>query len=41
MDNWATTANRMQERALLRLDDARTLHLLEAYVVLIANTDRL
>jgi serine/threonine protein kinase HipA of HipAB toxin-antitoxin module len=40
MDNWAATANRMQERQLLRPDDARTLRLLEAYGVLIANTDR-
>jgi hypothetical protein len=40
MDNWAATAHRMQERQLLRPDDARTLRLLEAYGVLIANTDR-
>jgi hypothetical protein len=40
MDNWAATANRMQERQLLRSEDARTLRLLEAYGVLIANTDR-
>jgi hypothetical protein len=40
MDNWAATANRMQERGLLRPHDARTLRLLEAYGVLIANTDR-
>jgi hypothetical protein len=40
MDNWAATANRMQDRQLLRTDDARTLRLLEAYGVLIANTDR-
>lgn len=40
MDNWAATANRMQERALLRPADARTLRLLEAFGVLIANTDR-
>ena len=40
MDNWAATANRMQERQLLRPADARTLRLLEAYGVLIANTDR-
>jgi len=40
MDNWAATANRMQERQLLRAEDARTLRLLEAYGVLIANTDR-
>ena len=40
MDNWAATANRMAERQLLRAEDARTLRLLEAYGVLIANTDR-
>ena len=40
MDNWAATANRMLDRQLLRPDDARTLRLLEAYGVLIANTDR-
>ena len=40
MDNWAATANRMQERGLLRPADARTLRLLEAFGVLIANTDR-
>jgi hypothetical protein len=40
MDNWAATANRMQERQLLRPPDARALRLLEAYGVLIANTDR-
>ncbi len=40
MDNWAATANRMQDRALLRPEDARTLRLLEAFGVLIANTDR-
>ena len=40
MDNWAATANRMQERQLLSPADARTLRLLEAYGVLIANTDR-
>ena len=40
MDNWAATANRMAERQLLRPDDARTLRLLEAYGMLIANTDR-
>ena len=40
MDNWAATANRMQDRSLLRPDDARTLRLLEAFGVLIANTDR-
>jgi len=40
MDNWAATANRMQDRQLLRPLDARTLRLLEAFGVLIANTDR-
>ncbi len=40
MDNWAATADRMQQRQLLRPEDARTLRLLEAYGVLIANTDR-
>ena len=40
MDNWAATANRMAARHLLPEGDARTLRLLEAYGVLIANTDR-
>ncbi len=40
MDNWAATANRMLARGLLTPADARTLRLLEAYGVLIANTDR-
>jgi HipA-like C-terminal domain/Winged helix-turn-helix DNA-binding len=40
MDNWAATANRMVARGLLTAADARTLRLLEAYGVLIANTDR-
>ena len=40
MDNWAATANRMAARGLLSAADARTLRLLEAYGVLIANTDR-
>ena len=40
MDNWAATANRMQARGLLTESDARTLRLLEAYGMLIANTDR-
>ena len=40
MDNWAATANRMLARGLLTAPDARTLRLLEAYGVLIANTDR-
>ena len=40
MDNWAATANRMQARGLLTAADARNLRLLEAYGILIANTDR-
>lgn len=40
MDNWAATANRMLARQLLRPEDASTLRLLEAYGILIANTDR-
>ncbi len=40
MDNWAATANRMAARDLLTATDARTLRLLEAYGLLIANTDR-
>ncbi len=40
MDNWAATATRMAARQLLRPADAATLCLLEAYGVLIANTDR-
>ena len=40
MDNWAATAERMQARGLLTAGDARTLQLLEAYGLLIANTDR-
>jgi DNA-binding Lrp family transcriptional regulator len=40
MDNWAATANRLLARGLLTADDARTLRLLEAYGMLIANTDR-
>lgn len=40
MDNWAATAGRMAARRLLRATDADTLCLLEAYGVLIANTDR-
>ena len=40
MDNWAATAQRMAARQLLRPGDADTLCLLEAYGVLIANTDR-
>lgn len=40
MDNWAATANRMASRQLLHPADAGSLRLLEAYGVLIANTDR-
>ena len=40
MDNWAATANRMAARGLLTPTDARILRLLEAYGILIANTDR-
>ena len=40
MDNWAATANRMLARQLLKPEDASTLRLLEAYGMLIANTDR-
>ena len=40
MDNWASTAQRMVARQLLTPADAATLRLLEAYGVLIANTDR-
>jgi len=40
MDNWAATANRMGTRGLLTAQDARQLCLLEAYGVLIGNTDR-
>jgi DNA-binding Lrp family transcriptional regulator len=40
MDNWAATAERMLARGLLSQGDARTLQLLEAYGLLIANTDR-
>jgi len=40
MDNWAATAERMQARGLLTAEDARHLRLLEAFGVLIANTDR-
>jgi hypothetical protein len=40
MDNWAATANRMLARGLLGAEDARNLRLLEAYGILIANTDR-
>lgn len=40
MDNWAATANRMAARQLLTQRDADTLRLLEAFGILIANTDR-
>ena len=40
MDNWAATANRMADRRLLTAPDAANLRLLEAYGILIANTDR-
>lgn len=40
MDNWAATANRMVESRLLAPQDAAHLRLLEAYGLLIANTDR-
>jgi hypothetical protein len=39
-DNWAATAVRMQDRKLLSAEDARLLCLLEAFGILIANTDR-
>ena len=40
MDNWAATAQRMAARGLLTAQDAADLCLLEAYGILIANTDR-
>ena len=40
LDNWAATANRMADRQLLTHEDAALLRLLEAYGLLIANTDR-
>lgn len=40
MDNWAATAGRMEARGLLTPADAAHLRLLEAYGILIANTDR-
>ena len=40
MDNWAATANRMADRRLLPPEDAAHLRLMEAYGLLIANTDR-
>ena len=39
-ENWAATADRMAARGLITAEDARRLRLLEAYGVLIANTDR-
>ena len=39
-ENWAATADRMAARGLITPEDARRLRLLEAYGVLIANTDR-
>jgi hypothetical protein len=40
IDNWAATANRMGDKKLLTTKDVAELRLLEAYGVLIANTDR-
>lgn len=40
MDNWAATAQRMAARGLLTAQDAADLCLLEAYGILIANSDR-
>ena len=40
VDNWAATANRMAESQLLTPQDAAHLRFLEAYGLLIANTDR-
>jgi len=40
VDNWAATAGRMESQSLLTAQDAAHLRLLEAYGVLIANTDR-
>ena len=39
-ENWAATADRMVVRGLLTPEDARRMRFLEAYGVLIANTDR-
>ncbi|CAB5679904.1 putative DNA-binding transcriptional regulator [Delftia tsuruhatensis] len=39
-DNWAATAGRLAERGLITGADARSLRLLEAYGLLIANNDR-
>lgn len=40
MDNWSATAQRMSARQLMTSQDAQHLQLLEAYGILIANTDR-
>ncbi|MES2944068.1 MAG: type II toxin-antitoxin system HipA family toxin YjjJ [Pseudomonadota bacterium] len=40
VDNWAATANRMVESRLLTVPDAAQLRFLEAFGLLIANTDR-
>jgi hypothetical protein len=40
MDNWSATAQRMAARQLMTSQDAQLLQLLEAYGLLIANTDR-
>jgi len=40
MDNWSATAQRMAVRQLMTAQDAQQLQLLEAYGLLIANTDR-
>ena len=40
MDNWSATAQRMSARQLMSSQDAQHLQLLEAYGMLIANTDR-
>ena len=40
MDNWAATAQRMSVRQLMTSSDAQQLQLLEAFGLLIANTDR-
>jgi hypothetical protein len=40
MDNWSATAQRMSARQLMTSQDAQQLQLLEAYGMLIANTDR-
>lgn len=40
MDHWAATAQRLRSRELISAADAETLCLLDAYGLLIANTDR-